>query len=1230
MNNTSTALDTFLRLQNSFAFFQRKYSFNFLKIYFFLFMICSANLYSQTTFVLPNTSTTWTVPCGVTSITVEVWGAGGAGGVAAGNPSVAGGGSGGGYVRATYAVTPNATINYSVGLGGNGATTATGTAKNGGSSWFISNTTLVAAGGIGATNATVNNSFGPGATAPTTGNMGGVLASSYGGNGAGAVDAATDMSGGGGSSAGSTASGNANGMTGGTAPTNGYAGANGRNTNNSNGNVGGIGAGGSGGRAGGGTDRPGGNGGVGQIRVTYTIGNVPASSLSYGDGVWNVHAWNGGDISGGSGAWLQEYRGFYVNSNLDFNTVAHWGINASPDDATGWTGCTVDIDNFSFAAKRQGFPCGLYRIDVLRNDDIAQLYINDILVWSRIDWSGEGETPASNLNVWTGTLGPTDKIEFRISEGAGGADGHITFTVVPPTAPTLTGPSSNIICSGTSATLAASGSNIATATSTLWFQGATCPTIGFVQEFQAIPYTASQTTVNSVSSGILNLTSANATPADPMIYMENVFASAINPAVQRYISMRYRVVAGTALLTEVYFKKGTLALAEDKVVRGGLISDGSWHVLSLDMGSNPNWTNTGGAITGWRFDYTTGANVTMEIDYIVLASLPVMENAATDDSSITVNPTVSPTSYTVLKVAESTCGTVSTCSTIGIYVNKTWIGGTGNWNVAANWSPSGVPTSDQCVVSTSGNIIGNANGNAKNIRLINNSGLTISSNTTLTVVDEINIGANATLTIQDSGSLLQNSNATNTGNITLIRNTKPMKRYDFTYWSSPVAAQNLHAVSPLTLFDKYFSWNPTTGSWVTHSTNTVIMEVGRGYIVRAPQYFSVTAPENFTANFIGTPNNGEITYTDFQGSSTSQIWNLIGNPYPSAIDIDLFISDPDNTEVGGSVYLWTHNTQALDNGSGTFNYTSNDYAVYNSTGGTATVAPNDPNDTTDADDNNNVPVNGHIAVGQSFFIRGIASGTVKFKNSMRIAGNNFNFYRPDVPDPAENWQNTGKHRFWLNLRNNQGAFNQALVGYIEGATNDSDRQFDAEFFGGNYVSIYSLLDQHKMAIQGKALPFNNTDVVLLGYKVTIAGTFNISLGDFDGLFEGQDVFLKDKLLNTIHNLKDSAYEFTSAIGTFDNRFEIVYQNETLGIENPELNSENVLVYKNSNSTIAINLGLIVIEEIKVYDIAGRIISHAKEVNTPNAIIGNLPEIHQVLVVDILTVEGHKLVKKIVF
>ncbi|XVJ66045.1 MAG: hypothetical protein HEQ40_07750 [Lacibacter sp.] len=70
-------------------------------------------------------SDTWIVPAGVTSILVEVWGAGGGGNTLAG-------GGGGGYCAAKFTVTPGTTINYVAGTLGSGAVLAT--AGNGGNS----------------------------------------------------------------------------------------------------------------------------------------------------------------------------------------------------------------------------------------------------------------------------------------------------------------------------------------------------------------------------------------------------------------------------------------------------------------------------------------------------------------------------------------------------------------------------------------------------------------------------------------------------------------------------------------------------------------------------------------------------------------------------------------------------------------------------------------------------------------------------------------------------------------------------------------------------------------------------------------------------------------------------------------------------------------------------------------------------------------------------------------
>ena len=217
-------------------------------------------------------SGTFTVPAGVTSITVEVWGAGGAGGRANGNPSAGGGGSGGGYVSRTFTgVSGN--LNYFIGQGGDGASGGIGA-----SSWFQTSTTLLAVGGNGAGIITASSTGGAGAAALATGNIGGTLASHYGGAGG---NATSSVSGGGGASAGTSGNGNpGSGTTGGTSSNGSTPGPNGRNDNGNGVNGNNPGSGGAGGRTGNNTGRNGGNGGDGQIRITYTVPTNTVSAAS--------------------------------------------------------------------------------------------------------------------------------------------------------------------------------------------------------------------------------------------------------------------------------------------------------------------------------------------------------------------------------------------------------------------------------------------------------------------------------------------------------------------------------------------------------------------------------------------------------------------------------------------------------------------------------------------------------------------------------------------------------------------------------------------------------------------------------------------------------------------------------------------------------------------------------------------------------------------------------------
>ena len=90
-----------------------------LKKIFFLFFLTS--LAWGTTYVVTSTGTgSWTVPAGVTSVQIELWGGGG-GGVSGGGGADIGGGAGAYVIETGLAVTPGASITYNIATGGGGS-----------------------------------------------------------------------------------------------------------------------------------------------------------------------------------------------------------------------------------------------------------------------------------------------------------------------------------------------------------------------------------------------------------------------------------------------------------------------------------------------------------------------------------------------------------------------------------------------------------------------------------------------------------------------------------------------------------------------------------------------------------------------------------------------------------------------------------------------------------------------------------------------------------------------------------------------------------------------------------------------------------------------------------------------------------------------------------------------------------------------------------------------------
>lgn len=486
---------------------------------------------------------------------------------------------------------------------------------------------------------------------------------------------------------------------------------------------------------------------------------------------------------------------------------------------------------------------------------------------------------------------------------------------------------------------------------------------------------------------------------------------------------------------------------------------------------------------------------------------------------------------------------------------------------------------------------------------------TIASGKTVTVFSgstlglSFNYSGNGILVLEDTASLYQSDDEiVNTGIIYFKRKTKPVLKFDYTYWSSPVESNKLIDVSPTTLSDKFFSFDADASNWINEIPSTV-MAIGKGYIIRGPQGFSTTVPEKYEAVFKGIPVNGIIKTN--VGNNDS--YNLIGNPYPSAVNADVFLKA--NSEIiTGTLYFWTHNTPVTNK-----KYTSDDYAVYNLLGGVGTRKA------LASGENETLP-NGTITSGQSFFVQSAKPGEVKFEDSMRILENNSSFFKPAKTKKTKKTKKINepeKNRIWLNLANEENAFKQLLIGYPEGAANSYDRAFDGEFFNGNqYVGFYSCNEGKNWVIQGRNLSFQNSDEVILGYKTEINGNFTISIDHLDGDFTNQSVYLEDKNKKILHDLKKEPYIFSTEKGIFNNRFVLKYTDEILKIKEVSQKEKTIKVYLNQKQLVVESTGS-TLREVQVFDLLGKLIMD-RQTNLNIITISNLKPENQVLILKIKT------------
>lgn len=521
------------------------------------------------------------------------------------------------------------------------------------------------------------------------------------------------------------------------------------------------------------------------------------------------------------------------------------------------------------------------------------------------------------------------------------------------------------------------------------------------------------------------------------------------------------------------------------------------------------------------------------------------------------------------------------------------------WNTlscptATTWNGSfwnnGVPNKEIRAI-INGNYTSSGNLECCSLNITGTSQVILQTGDTFTVVRDVNVDASANFTVENNANLIQINNVPNSGNITVLKESAPILRLDYTSWSAPVSGQNLLDFSPQTITNRFYEYvtsgtTPATAySFVDPISNDFIP--AKGYIIRAPNNWSSSSASPYLGQFTGVPNNGNYEVNTTTG------FNMLGNPYPATIEGSHFIASNRTIE---TLYFWTHSIAASG---GT--YPQNNFASYTTLGGVASAAGGEIPD-------------GSIKPGQGFYFYSSEDETLLFHNALRYDVKNSQFFR------TEN-EITSKDIFRLNLYENGNAANQILIGYTSNSSKDFDLGIDGKMFEMNTSLIYCLINKEKYCINGRGI-FDKNDSFNLCFKANNNSLYKIAIENKDGVFNNSPIYLKDNLTGSFIDLNENEYTFLSKEGNFEKRFEIHYQKT----KNNHTDN-NFFVFSRDNS-IVLNSSKNEFANISIYDITGRMIINKK--TSGNLFeITNILKTNSVLLIQVTFSDGSSKTEKII-
>ena len=324
---------------------------------------------------------------------------------------------------------------------------------------------------------------------------------------------------------------------------------------------------------------------------------------------------------------------------------------------------------------------------------------------------------------------------------------------------------------------------------------------------------------------------------------------------------------------------------------------------------------------------------------------------------------------------------------------------------------------------------------------------------------------------------------------------------------------------------------------------------GRGYL------YSVQA-SNSTNQFAGNLNNGTISYAVTKNSTVDPLligFNLIGNPYPSAIDWKASTgwTRSNLMESGGGYDMWI------------WNPATNNYGVYNSLASTGTNG-----------------ISNFIAPMQGFFVRADSNATINMTNDIRVHTN------------ASNWLKPGSNKNYKNPEN----IKVKITSQLGLGSDEVLLQFGAASNQAGAAKLYSTIKTAPSAYlsTGKGeltvrylTNTTNNPIIPLAFKPGSDGNYTVSI-DFDTAHY-DFVVLEDTKTKTKHDLKDNpTYDFNATIEDAFERFLLHFEEVPIGDNNLPIR-----IYYNGNK-IVFDVSLIPDETaVTLFDTLGRKILEKK-------------------------------------